>query len=161
MTPIEACHAVYINSPFIEAVPIAEYLQQHTSPTDRLAVLGSEPEIFFYAHRLSASGYIYVYALMENQPYWERMQKQMIQEIEANRPAYVIYSNHPATWLTTMGSSRMAPFMNWATAYIKNNYEEVGLVELADPESRFTWGEQTRNMKAYTQFYLGIYKRKQ
>ena len=161
MTPIEACHAVYINSPFIEAVRIAEYLQQHTSPTDRLAVLGSEPEIFFYAHRLSASGYIYVYALMENQPYWERMQKQMIQEIEANRPAYVIYSNHPATWLTTMGSSRMAPFMNWATAYIKNNYEEVGLVELADPESRFTWGEQTRNMKAYTQFYLGIYKRKQ
>lgn len=161
MTPIEACHAVYINSPFIEAVPIAQYLQQHTSPSDRLAVLGSEPEIFFYAHRLSASGYIYMYGLMENQPYWERMQKQMIEEIEANRPAYVIYSNHPATWLTTMGSSRMAPFMNWATAYVKNNYEEVGLVELADPESRITWGEQTKNMKAQTQFYLGIYKRKQ
>jgi hypothetical protein len=60
-----------------------------------------------------------------------------------------------------MGSSRMAPFMSWATAYIKNNYEEVGLVELADPESRFIWGEQTRNLKAQTQFYLGIYKRKQ
>jgi 4-amino-4-deoxy-L-arabinose transferase-like glycosyltransferase len=161
MTPIQACHAVYINSPFIEAVPVAEYVQQHTSPTDRVAVLGSEPEIFFYAHRLSATGYIYVYALMENQPYWQRMQKQMIEEVEANRPAYVIYSNHPATWLTTMGSSRMAPFMSWATAYIKNNYEEVGLVELSDPESRFIWGEQTRNLKAQTQFYLGIYKRKQ
>jgi hypothetical protein len=160
MTPIEACHAVYINSPFIEAIPIAQYLQQHTSLNDRLAVLGSEPEIFFYAHRLSASGYIYMYGLMENQPYWERMQKQMIEEIEANRPAYVIYSNHPATWLTTMGSSRMAPFMDWATAYVKNNYEEVGLVELADPDSRITWGEQTKNMKSKTLFYLGIYKRK-
>jgi hypothetical protein len=160
LTPVQACRVVYKNSPFIEAIPVAQYLQQHTSPTDTLAVLGSEPEIFFYAHRKSASGYIYVYALMENQPYWQRMQKQMIDEIETNRPEYLIYSNHPATWLTTMGSSRMAPFMNWATAYIKNNYEEVGLVELADPESHFTWGEQTGHMKAQTQFYLGIYKRK-
>jgi len=160
LTPVQACHVVYKNSPFIEAIPVAQYLQQHTSPSDTLAVLGSEPEIFFYAHRMSASGYIYVYALMENQPYWQRMQKQMIDEIETNRPAYLIYSNHPATWLTTMGSSRMAPFMNWATAYIKNNYEEVGLVELADPESHFTWGEQAGHMKAQTQFYLGIYKRK-
>ena len=160
LTPVQACRVVYKNSPFIEAIPVAQYLQQHTSATDTLAVLGSEPEIFFYAHRKSASGYIYVYALMENQPYWQRMQKQMIDEIETNRPEYLIYSNHPATWLTTMGSSRMAPFMNWASAYIKNNYEEVGLVELADPESHFNWGEQSGHMKAQTQFYLGIYKRK-
>ncbi len=160
LTPVQASHVVYKNSPFIEAIPVAEYLQQHTLPTDKLAVLGSEPEIFFYAHRLSASGYIYVYGLMENQPYWQQMQKQMIDEIETNRPAYLVYSNHPATWLTTMGSSRMAPFMNWATAYIKNNYDEVGLVELADPESHFIWGEAAGHMKAQTQFYLGIYKRK-
>lgn len=160
MTSIEACHEVYKNSPFIEAIPISEYLEQHTLPTDRLAVLGSEPEIFFYAHRLSASGYIYVYALMEKQPYWQRMQSQMIQEIESNRPAYIVYSNHPATWLTTMGSSRLAPFLDWADAYLKNNYEKIGLVELADPQSQFTWGEQAKTKTPKTQFQITIFKRK-
>jgi hypothetical protein len=160
LTPVQACHAVYKNSPFIEAIPVSAYLQQHTSPTDTLAVLGSEPEIFFYAHRLSASGYIYVYALMEKQPYWQQMQTQMIQEIEANRPAYIVYSNHPATWLTTMGSSRLAPYLDWANAYIKNNYEEVGLVELADPESQITWGDQAKKTKPKTQYQITVFKRR-
>jgi 4-amino-4-deoxy-L-arabinose transferase-like glycosyltransferase len=160
LTPVQASHKVYTNSPFVEAIPIAEYLQQHTSPTDKLAVLGSEPEIFFYAHRRSASGYIYVYALMENQPYWQQMQKQMIQEIESNHPAYILYSNHPATWLTTMGSSRLAPYLEWANAYVKNNYAEVGLVELADPESHFTWGDLARKTVPKTQYQITIYKRK-
>jgi Dolichyl-phosphate-mannose-protein mannosyltransferase len=159
-TPVQASHLVYKNSPFIEAIPVSEYLQQHTLPTDKLAVLGSEPEIFFYSHRLSASGYIYVYALMENQPYWQQMQTQMIQEIESNHPAYILYSNHPATWLTTMGSSRLAPYLDWANAYLKNNYERVGLVELADPESKFTWGEQAKTTTPKTQFQITIYKRK-
>jgi 4-amino-4-deoxy-L-arabinose transferase-like glycosyltransferase len=160
LTPVQASHSVYKNSPFIEAIPVAEYLQQHTSPTDKLAVLGSEPEIFFYSHRLSASGYIYVYALMEKQPYWQQMQKQMIQEIESNHPAYILYFNHPATWLTTMGSSRLAPYLDWANAYLKNNYERVGLVELADPQSRFTWGEEAKTTTPATQYQIMIFKRK-
>jgi 4-amino-4-deoxy-L-arabinose transferase-like glycosyltransferase len=160
MTPNQACHVAYGNSPFIDAIPIAQYLQQHTSATDRVAVLGSEPEIFFYSHRLSSTGYIYVYALMEKQPYWQKMQRQMIDEIEANRPAYLIYSNQPGTWLMTMGSSRLGPFLDWASAYVKNNYEQVGLVELADPESHFTWGTEAKKMKSRTLFFITVYKRK-
>jgi hypothetical protein len=149
-----------MNQPFTEVIPVAEYLQQHTSPSDKLAVLGSEPEIFFYAHRRSASGYIYVYALMENQPYWQQMQKQMIQEIESNHPAYILYFNQPATWLTTMGSSRLAPYLDWANAYVKNNYAEVGLVELAYPESHFTWGDLAKKTVPKTQYQITIYRRK-
>jgi hypothetical protein len=160
MTPNQACHVAYGNSPFIDAIPIAEYLQQHTSATDRLAVLGSEPEIFFYSHRRSSTGYIYVYALMENQVYWQKMQRQMIDEIESNRPSYLIYSNQPGTWLMTMGSSRLAPFLGWATTYVRDNYEQVGLVELADPESHFTWGDQAKKTVPKTPYQITIYKRK-
>lgn len=160
LTPSQASRAVYINSPFVDAVAISDYLRQHTSPTDKLIVLGSEPEIYFYAHRLSASGYIYMYGLMEKQPYWQEMQQQMIQEVESNRPAYLVYFNHPATWLTTMGSSRLAPFLDWANAYVKNNYEKVGLVELSDPDSRFTWGDEARKTVPKTQFWITIFKRK-
>ena len=160
LTPSQASRAVYINSPFIDAVAVSDYLRHHTSPTDKLIVLGSEPEIYFYAHRLSASGYIYMYGLMEKQPYWQEMQQQMIHEVESNRPAYLVYFNHPATWLTTMGSSRLGPFLVWADAYLKNNYEKVGLVELSDPDSRFTWGDEARQTVPKTQFQITIFKRK-
>jgi len=162
LSPLQACRAVYgVNSPFPEALPIAAYLREHTAPTDRIIVLGSEPEIYFYAHRLSASGYIYVYGLMENQPYWTQMQKQMIGEIEANRPAYLVYVNDPASWLTTMGSSRIAPFLDWANPYVKSHYEKVGLVELAEPESRYVWGDQARSTRPQAQYQISIFKRKE
>jgi len=47
--------------------------QAHTNPTDTIAVLGSEPEIYFYSHRISATGYIYTYPLMEPQRYAVQM----------------------------------------------------------------------------------------
>jgi 4-amino-4-deoxy-L-arabinose transferase-like glycosyltransferase len=162
LSPLQACRKTYgLNSPFPEALPIAAYLREHTAPTDRIIVLGSEPEIYFYAHRLSASGYIYVYGLMENQPYWTEMQKQMIGEIEANRPAYLVYVNDPASWLTTMGSSRVAPLLDWANPYVKSHYEKVGLVELAEPESRYVWGDQARSTRPQAQYQVSIFKRKE
>ena len=48
--------------------------------------LGSEPEIYFYSHRHSATGYIYTYGLMEPQKYAHQMQQEMIHEIERASP---------------------------------------------------------------------------
>ena len=39
---------------------VADYLKSHCAPDARIAVMGSEPEIFFYAHRRSATGHICV-----------------------------------------------------------------------------------------------------
>lgn len=69
LTPLRAWRLCHPLSPLVEAAPLGEYLRQHSSPTDTVVVFGSEPEIYFYAHRHSASGYIYVYSLMEDQAY--------------------------------------------------------------------------------------------
>ncbi len=60
---------------FPEALAVADFIQQHSQPSARIAVLGSEPEIYFYSHRLSATGYIYTYPLMEKQVYASHMQR--------------------------------------------------------------------------------------
>ena len=39
-----------------------QYIRNHSGPDALVAVLGSEPEIYFLAHRHSATGYIYTYA---------------------------------------------------------------------------------------------------
>jgi len=35
----------------------------------RIALIGSEPQIYFYVGLIAATGCIYMYPLMENQPY--------------------------------------------------------------------------------------------
>ena len=62
-------------------------------------MLGSEPEIYFYSHRHSATGYIYTYALMEPQKYAQQMQQEMIREIERARPKYLISVAMNYSWL--------------------------------------------------------------
>jgi hypothetical protein len=39
--------SVYTTNPFPEAVEVADYLREHGAPGERIAVLGSEPEIYF------------------------------------------------------------------------------------------------------------------
>ena len=41
-------------------------------------MLGSEPEILFYARRRSATGYLYAYSLTEEQKYAATMQQEAI-----------------------------------------------------------------------------------
>ena len=65
LDPATACRLQYTSNPFTEAPVIAQYLDAHTAPDEPVVVLGSEPEIYFYAKRHSVTGFIYVYGLME------------------------------------------------------------------------------------------------
>ncbi|MGH8023058.1 MAG: ArnT family glycosyltransferase, partial [Limisphaerales bacterium] len=97
--PAAVSRAIYGMNPFPEAVEIGHYLSTHCPSNGRIAVLGSEPEIYFYSRRRAATGYIVTYALMERQPYAARMQKEMISQIEKARPDYVVFVHVPVSWL--------------------------------------------------------------
>src|SRR5438046_5041009 len=114
----------YGNNPFIEAVDIARYVKEHTSPDDRIAVLGSEPEIYFYANRKSATGYIYVYPLMEQQKYSQEMQDEMIKEITKAHPKYALYVAVPSSWLAQKNTKEK--IVRWSEAYLNQCYSPVG-----------------------------------
>jgi hypothetical protein len=92
LSSLAASRAIYGINPFPESQLIAAYLKEHTTPEQRILVMGSEPQIYFYAQRHSSTGYIYTYSLMEPQPFARTMQNRMIEEIEKNPPAYVVLS---------------------------------------------------------------------
>ena len=121
MSPAEAAAASYGQNPFPEAVRVAEYLRSHTPPDAKIAVLGSEPEIYFYSARHSATGYIYTYGLMEPQKYARRMQDEMIGEIEGSRPEYFVYVTSHWSWLQEEHSDRH--IFDWARQYLAAQYE--------------------------------------
>jgi len=75
-------------------------------------------------HKDSATGYIYTYPLMEEQPYAAKMQQEMISEIEASRPEFIVFVNVPLSWLGRAGSSRL--ILDWSQQYLSQNYKLDG-----------------------------------
>jgi 4-amino-4-deoxy-L-arabinose transferase-like glycosyltransferase len=144
-TPVQVIRHLYSINAFAESIPVGEYVRAHTPENARIAVLGSEPQIYFYAHRRAASGYIYTYALMEPQPYAVTMQKDMIAGIEAARPEYVVLATGSATWNIQPGSSHL--ILDWWQSYSAQHYrKKEGIAEiLSSGESVYHWG----NIQSY------------
>jgi len=137
MNPVEAARSVYGANPFPEAMELANYLRQTSRRDSRIAVFGSEPEIYFYSDRRSATGYIYAYGLVEPQKYARRMQQEMAREIERSQPEYFIYVRCPLSWLK---SGKSDPWIfAWADQYLNNRYE------LVDPQP----GDGKRQLLVY------------
>jgi hypothetical protein len=150
--------SVYGANPFVEAPEIARYIEARTSPGDRIAVFGSEPEVYFYSKRKSATGYIYTYALMEPQPYASRMQDEMIREIEAGAPKYVVAVLIGTSWLARPGSDQR--IISWFQRYMTSCFEQVGLVDIHSVDrTTIKWDAEGPGYKPQSQNLVAIYKR--
>jgi len=159
MTPLEVSRAIHDRNPFPEAVQIGQYLKDHTSIEDRIAVLGSEPEIYFYADRLSATGHIYMYSLMENHPYARQMQMEMIREITATEPRYVVMVRINTSWGGKPDSSLL--LLNWGERLLREQYELVGIIEIVDRSTtRYLWNNYAKGYNPVSGKYVTVHKRK-
>lgn len=131
MSPDALTRYIYRASPFPEAARVGEYLREQSPASARIAVLGSEPEIYFYAHRHSATGYIYTYPMQENQPYAVSMQEEMANEIETAKPEYLVYVDVSESW--SEESPKLNLLFAWAKSYISDYYREIKSVTIVNP----------------------------
>jgi len=152
----QAGEMIYPQNPFLEAVRISDYIREHTEPEDTIAVLGSEPEIYFYSHRRSATGYIYTYGLMEPQKYAHQMQQEMIHEVENAHPKYLISVAMAYSWLRRQDSDQA--IFNWANEYMTQNYVVAGLVNITPTEINYFFGDVPASAETPKDYIL-IYRR--
>lgn len=158
LTSVEIIHRLYGINPFHDAVEVAGYIRNHTAEGERIAVLGSEPEIYFYARRGSVTGYIYTYALMEPQPFAVQMQDEMIGDIERGRPRFVVLATVEATWDMFPTSSHH--IFQWWDAYSTQHYRKVGVAEVTPSrESEYHWGD-LEGYQPKADVTLVVYQRK-
>jgi len=130
--PEQVSRVIYNAAAFPESVQVAEYIKSHTDRSDRIAVLGSEPQIYFYSDRLSATGYIYMYGLMESHSYAEQMQQEMINEIETTNPKYIVQVFAPGSWVARPFSPQLV--FQWMKSFVKDNFDLVGVAEIISSE---------------------------
>jgi len=158
--PEQACRMMYGFNPFPESLEIGDYIREHSTKNDTIAVIGSEPQIYFYAHRHSATGFIYTYALMEPQKYASEMQRHMIREIEYSKPRYIVFTNIPTSWLARTESDMT--IMLWLNDYLDKNYNVVGrsLAPAKGGSATTYWGIQAQTNPLASQFGTLVFERK-
>jgi hypothetical protein len=157
LTPSQACRMMYGPNPFPESMRMAEYIKARSKKEDKIAILGSEPQIYFYSNRHSATGYIYVYGLMEDQRYALKMQKEMAEEIEKSNPKYLIFVNIPTSWLANPRSEKY--ILEWLQEYLKNKFSLVGVVDiLSSDRTEYRWDTEAINYAARSPYFLCVYK---
>jgi hypothetical protein len=158
LTPDKACQAIYPFNPFLETVELGKYLAAHCPPDSRIAVLASEPEILFYSHRRSATGYIYMYPLMEPQPYAREMQKEMIAEIEKADPDYFVFAFSQFSWLQRPDSESL--ILDWFEQYRREHLQLDSWVEILSPEdTRYHWAVTDPELTTRARTWLAILRK--
>ena len=156
LSPSDVTRHTYGNNPFLEAVVIGQYIKENSNPDDRVAVIGSEPEIYFYSDRKSASGYIYTYGLMEEHSFAESMQRNMAAEIEAESPKFLVYVNSPYSWLTQPNSPKF--ISQWFEEY-RRAYDVVAWTENHKSHWQVHWEPPSRWPPATPHYTLILRKR--
>ncbi len=159
LSPVLACRAMYFANPFPEAVEVADYIKSHSSESDEIAVLGSEPEIYFYADRRSATGFIYMYSLTEKQKYAPEMRRRLTREIETRKPRYLVYVNLRDSWLDTK-STDYQQILKWAESYALAHYRLVGMVDLLGEDYwSEAWGPAAEDYTPSTMNFVCVFER--
>ncbi|HKA14568.1 MAG TPA: hypothetical protein VKH41_06095, partial [Myxococcota bacterium] len=116
--PVEASRRIYPDN-FFDAMPaIGAEVAAQTAPGDRVFVFGSEPEVLFYARRVSASRYIFLFPVFGTFSDAEQRQADVIAEVEAARPAAIVWMPMQSFF----GRGRPQRLTEWTRSYIDTHY---------------------------------------
>lgn len=157
LSPREASRAIYGLNPFPESLDIASYIEQHSSKDQYIAVVGDEPQIYFYSHRRSSISQIYPSQTMDPRPYAHQMQERMISEMETNPPAYLVYSAINSSLLVRKDSD--PSLLAWTQNYVSTKMQLVGIVQFTGPKTtEIVWGPAVQTTPRVSSYFVLIYK---
>jgi hypothetical protein len=145
---------------FVAAPELARYISNHSSPATRVAILGSEPEIYFYAHRHAASGFIYMYDITSTAVHAAAMKQEMFREIEAAQPEFVLDVHDPFSWSVGFSPAEQS-VREWLDQYLKSgNYQRVAVAENVASQIVYRWNSDAAGYSPASEFYICVYQRK-
>jgi len=163
MSPLQACRRTFGANPFPEALEIGRYLRARGARSGSnapIAIVGSEPEICFYAGRRSASRFLYTYPLVEAHEYAVPMQTEMLDELRAARPEFVVFVHVDASWLAK--TETLGLFLARIQSWVLEEYERVGVLDIVSPETtHVVWDESAKGYAPRSPSYVLVYRRRE
>jgi hypothetical protein len=117
-TPAEAVREIYPGNFFADMPEFAQRIKNVTPPEARVFIFGAEPELLFYAHRPSATRYIFLFPLYG--PYGSAREKQTAAaaEIERAQPSTAVYLPNALFFVGVTDQY----FTDWSVSYLRDNF---------------------------------------
>ncbi len=159
-SPASICQGIYRDyATFVAAPELSGYISEHSSPVSRIAVFGSEPEIYFYDCRHAASGYIYSYDITSAATHAAEMKREMLREVETARPEFVVDVHDPLSWSVGF-SPETQRIHEWLEQYLKaGNYRRVAVAEDVNGKIVYRWNSDAAGYSPASEFYICVYQR--
>jgi len=153
---------VYLMNPFTESKIMADYIKARTTKGDQIAVLGSEPQIFFYTGCRSVSKHHYLSFLMTDSlefPQNKRFQSEFIHDVETKKPKYMIYYKIPVSWMPQLRS--LKDIEKWFPAFAYKNYNIVGIADMVTADrTEYIWKEDAMAYQPKGEYFVAVFERK-
>ena len=155
---------IYAGNPFSEALVVADYVRKNTRPEDTVLILGSEPEVLYYAKRKSATRHNHLYAVVGNYKNAFDRQNEVKEDVKKNRPSCAIYFTTGLTWHADPEKSE--GFFEWMRSYLRDEFELDGVIVRVGEQGATGFemieGAPARRLhpKILEKAYVLMYKRK-
>ncbi len=131
-SPAQNSKLCFSINPFPESPLVAEYLRENTKPADTILILGSEPQILILADRKSATRHPFFYQVVGPYERSKEFQKQVFEDIEKNKPEYVVAVHNPKSWVADPKTSKQ--FIKDLNTLLNKQYKLDAIV-IPDSES--------------------------
>jgi 4-amino-4-deoxy-L-arabinose transferase-like glycosyltransferase len=124
---------VYGTNPFLEAQLVGTFVRERMLPDERLVVIGSEPEVYFYADRRCPSRHAYFEYTIANHPDGRDFQRQFIADVESAPPRTLVFFGHRMSYAGDVDSDAWWSSMKWYVDFAQAYYRPVAMVDGSDP----------------------------
>ena len=96
---------------------------------------------------------------MKRHDYALTMQEEMIEEIEAAKPKFIVFVNVTTSWLEQGDSEKL--IFRWSEQYRRKNYNIAGFIDIIGPDlTVYRWDEQAIGYSPRAKHWLAVYRRK-
>jgi hypothetical protein len=112
------------DEPFIESRLLAEQIRARTGSSDRIFIIGSEPQLYYFSQRLAVSKFDITYPLMIDTPWRVQFQEQAIAALQKTKPAAIVLSRYADSGAGDSDSSSL--YLDYLSTELQNNYHLVG-----------------------------------
>ncbi len=151
---------IYGLQPFLESKIIADKLNSVMKKEDRLAIMGTEIEMYVYTNKKSPSRFAGSGALLEfpikQSNDW---QKEFIADVEKAAPRFLIFYHNPVSWCANPKTENL--LFPWFDKYTAANYKLYGYADMLNEGTNYIWeGDPEINNPPKAQFSVYIFERK-
>jgi hypothetical protein len=151
---------VYGDNPFPESKVIADKLNTMMKPEDKLAVFGTEIQMYVYTNKKSPSRFAGSGALLEFPTAQNKAwQQEFISDVEKAAPRFLVFFNHPYSWMTNAKTENL--IFPWFDNFAKN-YKTIGFAEMNENGTKYVWEPNVdmQNHPPKSQFTVYVFERK-